>query len=55
MSFVERMLAWRYLRTKRQEGLISTVTVFSFLGILLGVGTLIVVMAVMTGFRERLV
>ena len=55
MPFVERLLAWRYLRTKRQEGLISAVTIFSFLGILLGVGTLIVVMAVMTGFRERLV
>ena len=55
MPFVERLLAWRYLRTRRQEGLISTVTVFSFLGIVLGVGTLIVVMAVMTGFRERLI
>lgn len=55
MPFLERLLAWRYLRTRRQEGLISAVTLFSFLGIVLGVGTLIVVMAVMTGFRERLV
>ena len=51
---LELLLAWRYLRTRRQEGLISVITVFSFLGIVLGVATLIVVMSVMTGFRDRL-
>src|SRR2546423_14753150 len=48
------MLAMRYLRAKRREGFISVISVFSFLGITLGVATLIVVMAVMNGFRTEL-
>src|SRR5436190_22878011 len=56
MSFsFERMVAGRYLRSKRKEGFISVIAGFSFLGILLGVATLIIVMAVMNGFREELV
>lgn len=51
----ERMLAWRYLRAKRSEGGISIIAWFSFFGILLSVGTLIVVMAVMVGFRAEFV
>jgi lipoprotein-releasing system permease protein len=50
----ERLLAWRYLRSRRREGFISVIAGFSFLGILLGVATLIVVMAVMNGFRKEL-
>jgi lipoprotein-releasing system permease protein len=50
----ERMLAMRYLRSRRREGFISVISVFSFLGIMLGVATLIVVMAVMNGFRTEL-
>jgi lipoprotein-releasing system permease protein len=50
----ERMLAMRYLRSKRREGFISVISIFSFLGIMLGVATLIVVMAVMNGFRTEL-
>ena len=50
----ERLLAFRYLRARRQEGFISVIAVFSLLGIFLGVGTLIVVMAVMNGFRQEL-
>jgi len=50
----ERLLAWRYLRTKRQEGFISLITWFSLLGIMLGVATLIIVMSVMNGFRGEL-
>jgi lipoprotein-releasing system permease protein len=50
----ERMLAWRYLRSRRREGFISVIAGFSFLGIMLGVATLIVVMAVMNGFRKEL-
>ncbi|MGE3770761.1 MAG: lipoprotein-releasing ABC transporter permease subunit [Bdellovibrionales bacterium] len=50
----ERLLAWRYLRTKKQEGFISLITWFSLLGIMLGVATLIIVMSVMNGFREEL-
>lgn len=50
----EWMLALRYLRSRRREGFISVISVFSFLGIMLGVATLIVVMAVMNGFRTEL-
>ena len=48
------MLALRYLRARRREGFISVISLFSFLGILLGVATLIVVMAVLNGFRAEL-
>ncbi|MBP5855545.1 lipoprotein-releasing ABC transporter permease subunit [Marivibrio halodurans] len=50
----ERFVAFRYLRAKRQEGFISVVAWFSLLGIMLGVATLIIVMAVMNGFRHDL-
>lgn len=48
----EWMVAARYLRPRRQEGLVSLSTLISFLGIAFGVATLIIVMAVMNGFRE---
>ena len=44
----------RYLRARRQEGFISVIAWFSLLGIALGVATLIIVMAVMNGFRQEL-
>jgi len=50
----EWMLAMRYLRARRQEGFISVIAWFSLLGIVLGVATLIIVMAVMNGFRQEL-
>src|SRR6201982_1612204 len=50
----EWMLALRYLRARRKEGFISVIAGFSFLGIMLGVANLIVVMAVMNGFRTEL-
>ena len=48
---VERLIAFRYLRARREEGFISVIAAFSLIGITLGVGTLIVVMSVMNGFR----
>jgi len=48
---VERLIAFRYLRARRDEGFISVIAGFSLVGIALGVGTLIVVMAVMNGFQ----
>ncbi len=51
----ELYLAFRYLRSKKTEGFISLSTWFSFVGIALGVATLIIVMSVMNGFREELV
>jgi lipoprotein-releasing system permease protein len=53
-SFFEWMMAFRYLRARRQEGFISVIAWFSLLGIALGVATLIIVMAVMNGFRQEL-
>src|SRR5581483_875099 len=53
-SAYEWMLSLRYLRARRQEGFISIIAGFSFLGIMLGVMTLIIVMAVMNGFRKEL-
>ncbi len=53
-SSFEWMIAWRYLRSRRRDGFISVIAGFSFLGIMLGVATLIVVMAVMNGFRQEL-
>ena len=52
---VERFLAFRYLRARRAEGFISVIAWFSFLGITLGVATLIIVMSVMNGFRAELI
>jgi lipoprotein-releasing system permease protein len=53
-SRLERTIAFRYLRPNRSDRFVSVITGFSFLGILLGVATLIVVMAVMNGFRQEL-
>lgn len=53
-SSFEWILALRYLRPRRKEAFISVIAIFSFLGIMLGVATLVVVMAVMNGFRVEL-
>ena len=50
----ERLVALRYLRSRRQEGFISVIAWFSLAGIMLGVATLIIVMSVMNGFRQEL-
>ncbi|HEY0267467.1 MAG TPA: ABC transporter permease, partial [Rhizomicrobium sp.] len=50
----EWMLALRYLRAKRRESFISVISLFSLIGIALGVATLIIVMSVMNGFRVEL-
>src|SRR5688572_33223951 len=50
----ERLIAWRYLRPTREEGFISVIAGFALVGISLGVGMLIVVLAVMNGFRAEL-
>jgi lipoprotein-releasing system permease protein len=50
----EWKLALRYLRARRKEGMVSVISLFSFLGIMLGVATLIVVMSVFNGFHNAL-
>jgi len=54
MRAAERLIAWRYLKPTRGEGFISVIAAFALVGIALGVGTLIVVLAVMNGFRSEL-
>ncbi len=51
----EVKIALRYLKSKRKEGFISVVSAFSFIGIALGVATLIIVMAVMNGYEVELI
>ena len=53
-SAFEWTVAGRYLRARRQQGFVSVIAGFSFVGIALGVATLIIVMAVMNGFRHEL-
>lgn len=53
-SAFEWMISLRYLRARRKEGFISVIAGFSFVGIMLGVATLIIVMSVMNGFRNEL-
>ncbi len=53
-SKFERLTAGRYLRAKRKEGFISVITSFAFVGIALGVATLIIVTSVMNGFKAEL-
>ena len=50
----ERAVAGRYLRARRGERFVSVIAIFSLVGIALGVATLIIVMAVMNGFRADL-
>lgn len=49
----EWAIAWRYLRARRKEGGISVIAGYALVGVMLGVATLIVVQAVMVGFREE--
>ena len=53
-SSFERLVAIRYLGARKQEGFISIVALFSLIGIFLGVGVLIVTMAVFNGFHHDL-
>ncbi|MEM6488844.1 MAG: lipoprotein-releasing ABC transporter permease subunit [Pseudomonadota bacterium] len=55
LSRLEWMIALRYLRPRRGEGVISVIAAFSLIGIMLGVATLIIVMSVMNGFRVELI
>ena len=52
---VERLIALRNLKPKRKEGFLKVISVFSFVGIMLGVAILIIVMSVMNGFRTELI
>lgn len=53
-SYFERMVAWRFLKPRKQERAVSVFTIISLVGVALGVAALIIVMAVMNGFRAEL-
>jgi len=55
ISKIERTIAFRYLRPKKKEGFLKIISIFSFMGIALGVAILIIVMSVMSGFRTELI
>ena len=51
---VEKLITFRNLKPRKKEGFLKVISIFSFLGIMLGVATLIIVMSVMNGFRTEL-
>ena len=55
ISKIERIIAFRYLKPKKKEGFLKVISIFSFVGIALGVSILIIVMSVMSGFRTELI
>ena len=54
ISSLEKKITFRYLKPKKKEGFLNIITIFSFIGISLGVAVLIIVMSVMNGFRTEL-
>ena len=55
ISTLEKEIAFRYLKTKKKDGFLNVISIFSFIGISLGVAVLIIVMSVMNGFRSELI
>lgn len=55
MKAIELLIAWRYIKSKRREKFISAAAIFSLIGVILGVATLIIVTSVMNGFKEEFI
>ncbi len=55
ITSLERKITLRYLFTRKKEGFLNVISIFSFIGISLGVAVLIIVMSVMNGFRTELI
>ena len=55
ISKLEKEITFRYLKTRKKDGFLNVITIFSFIGISLGVAVLIIVMSVMNGFRSDLI
>ena len=55
ISHLEREVTFRFLRTRKNDGFLNIISIFSFIGISLGVAVLIIVMSVMNGFRTELI
>ena len=55
ISTLEKEISFRYLKTRKKDGFLNVISIFSFIGISLGVAVLIIVMSVMNGFRTELI
>ena len=55
ISVLEKEITFRYLKTRKKDGFLNVISIFSFIGIGLGVAVLIIVMSVMNGFRAELI
>tara|TARA_Y100000591_G_scaffold319751_1_gene332169 strand:+ start:426 stop:1658 length:1233 start_codon:yes stop_codon:yes gene_type:complete len=55
ISTLEKEITFRYLKTRKKDGFLNVISIFSFVGISLGVAVLIIVMSVMNGFRTELI
>ena len=55
ISQLEKEVTLRYLKTRKKDGFLNVISIFSFIGISLGVAVLIIVMSVMNGFRTELI
>ena len=55
ISIVEKEITFRFLKARKKDGFLNIISIFSFIGIGLGVAVLIIVMSVMNGFRAELI
>ena len=55
ISTLEKEITFRFLRARKKDGFLNVISIFSFIGIGLGVAVLIIVMSVMNGFRTELI
>ena len=55
ISKIEKEVTLRFLKTRKSDGFLNIISIFSFIGISLGVAVLIIVMSVMNGFRTELI
>ena len=55
ISTLEKEITFRYLKARKKDGFLNVISIFSFIGISLGVSVLIIVMSVMNGFRTELI
>ena len=55
ISTLEKEITLRFLKARKKDGFLNVISIFSFIGISLGVAVLIIVMSVMNGFRTELI
>ena len=55
ISTLEKEITFRFLKARKKDGFLNVISIFSFIGISLGVAVLIIVMSVMNGFRTELI